>query len=267
MPGRPGPAPSAWLGGLASRSGSSAGVPSIAGGEVSTDSSAVRRSAPVCGRWAGLRASVRWIRLTRPIGSVGRRWPRSVGVALEPRERGVGVGLAEERHTPGEALVEHERQRVEVGAPVEALAANLLGREVLGGAHHHVVAGEVVAGGEALGDAEVGQQHATVGRDEDVAGLDVAVDEAGAVGLVEGAGDGGADVDRQLGPEPLLGVEQLAQALAVDELHHDRLAAVVDEDVVDADDVGVAEPGDGDRLAAEALGDDGVGGERWCAAT
>ena len=33
------------------------------------------------------------------------------------------------------------------------------------------------------------------------------------------------------------------------------------EDVVDGDDVRVGQPGDGDRLAAEALGDDGVGGE------
>ena len=184
------------------------------------------------------------------------------GVALEAGERGVGVGLAEERHAAGEALVQHERERVEVGAAVEAATADLLGRQVLGRAHHHVVAREVVvAGGETLGDAEVGEQHAAVGRDEDVAGLHVAVDEAGAVRLVERAGDGGADVDGELGAEPLLGVEQLAQALAVDELHHDGLAAVVHEHVVDGDDVRVAEAGDRDRLAPEALGDHRVGGE------
>ena len=74
-------------------------------------------------------------------------------------------------------------------------------------------------------------------------------------------GDARADVDRQLGAQPGLHVEQLAQALAVDELHHDGLAALVLEDVVDGDDVGVGQPGDGDGLAAEALGDDGVGGQ------
>ena len=73
--------------------------------------------------------------------------------------------------------------------------------------------------------------------------------------------DARADVDRQLGAEPGLHVEQLAQALAVDELHDDGLAALVLEDVVDGDDVGVGQAGDGDGLAAEALGDDGVGGE------
>ena len=114
---------------------------------------------------------------------------------------------------------------------------------------------------EALGDAEVGEQHPAVGGDEDVAGLDVAVDEAGVVGGVEGRRDARADVDRQLGAEPGLHVEQLAQALAVDELHDDGLAALVLEHVVDGDDVRVGQAGDGDGLAAEALGDDGVGGQ------
>ena len=185
-------------------------------------------------------------------GEIGR-------VTLQAGEGGVGIGLADERHAAGEALVEHEPERVQVGAAIEASSAHLLGREVLGRAHHHVVARQVVAAVETLGDAEVGEQDATVGRHEDVAGLDVAVDEAGAVGGVEGGGDARADVDRQLRAEPGLHVEQLAQALAVDELHDDGLAAAFGEHVVDGDDVGMGEPGDGDGLAAEALGDDGIG--------
>ena len=190
-----------------------------------------------------------------------RAQPAEVGrVALQAGQRGVGVGLAEERDPPGEALVEDQPERVEVGAAVELAAADLLGRQVLGRAHHHVVARQVLAGGvEALGDAEVGQQHAAVRGDEDVAGLDVAVDEAGVVGGVERRGDARADVDRQLRAQPRLHVEELAQALAVDQLHDDGLAAAVLEHVVDGDDVRVGQAGDGDGLAAEPLGDDGVG--------
>ena len=81
------------------------------------------------------------------------------------------------------------------------------------------------------------------------------------VGLVERARHGRTDVDRELGAEALLAVEQLAQALAVDELHHDGLAAVVLEHVVDGDDVGMVQPGDGDRLAPEPFGDHRIGGE------
>ena len=227
---------------------------------------AVRRastsSAPDAGRFAGLRASSRWMTVTSAVGSVARRRARSVGIALQAGERRVGVGLAEERNPPGEALVEHEPERVQVGPPVELLAAHLLGREVLRRAHHDVVAGQVGVGRlEALGDPEVGQQDTTVGRDQDVAGLHVAVHEAGLVGVVERRRDARADVAGQLGAEALLGVEQLPQALAVDELHHHGLAPVLFEHVVHRDDVRVVQAGGGDGLAAEALGDDGVGGE------
>ncbi len=189
--------------------------------------------------------------------------PREIGgIALEAGERGVGVGLALERHASGEALVQDQPERVQIGAPVELAAPNLLGRQVLGRSHHHVVAREIGVGDvETLGDAEVRQQHPPIGRQQDVGRLDVAMDEAGTVGLVERARNRRADVDGELRTEALLTVEQLAEALAVDELHHHGLAAVVLEHVVDGDDVGVVQPGDGDRFAPEPFGDHGIGGE------
>ncbi len=197
-------------------------------------------------------AGERWAQLTE----VGR-------ITLQSGEGGVRVGLPEERDASGEALVEHQPQRVQVGPPVEALTAYLLRRQVLRRAHHHVVAGEIVIPAvETLGDSEIGEQHPAVGGEEDVARLHVAVDEPGPMGSVERSGDARPDVDRQLGAQPRLDVEDLAQTLAVDQLHHHRLASLVLEGVVDGDDVGVVEPGDGNRLATEPFGDDDVGGER-----
>ena len=195
--------------------------------------------------------------VTSAVGNVARRRARSVGIALQPGERRVGVGLPEERNAPGETFVEHQTERVQVGPPVELLAAHLLGREVLRRAHHDVVARQVGIGRlEALGDPEVGQQDAPVGGDHDVAGLDVAVHEAGLVRVVERQRDAGADVTREFGAEALLRVEQLAQALALDELHHHRLATVLVEHVVHRDDVRVVQAGGRDGLTAEAFGDD-----------
>ena len=188
-------------------------------------------------------------------GEVGR-------VALQACERGVGVGLAEEGDTSGEALVQHEPERVQVGTTIELLAAHLLRREVLRRAHHDVVAGEVGFGGlQPLGDAEIGQQHPPVGGHHDVARLHVTVDEAGDVSVVERCCHAGADVARELGTQPFLGVEHLAQALAFDELHDDGLASVLLEHVVDRDDVRMVEAGRRDGLTAEPFGDDRVGGE------
>ena len=73
--------------------------------------------------------------------------------------------------------------------------------------------------------------------------------------------DARADVTREFGAEALLRVEQLSQALALDELHHHRLPPVLGEHVVDRDDVRVVQAGGGDRLATEPFGDDLVGRE------
>ncbi len=185
------------------------------------------------------------------------------GVALESGEGRVGVGLTEERHPAGQALVQHQSERVEVGPAVELLAAHLLGRQVLGGAHHDVVAGQVGFGRlQTLGDAEVGQEDPPVGGHHDVAGLDVAMDEPRSVRVIERGGHAGADVTGEFRTQPLLGVEDLAQALALDQLHHDCLAAVLFEHVVDGDDVGMVEARRGDRFTSESFGDHGVGGQR-----
>ena len=86
------------------------------------------------------------------------------------------------------------------------------------------------------------------------------------MGAVEGAGNARADVHREVRAELLLLVEQLAQALAVDQLHHHRLALLAPDaffdGVIDGDDVGVAQLGDGDGLAAEAFGHDRIGRQR-----
>ena len=185
------------------------------------------------------------------------------GVALEPSERRVGVGLTQEGNSAGEALVQYEAERIQIRTPVELLAANLFGRQVLCGAHHDVVAGQIGLGRlQPFGDAEIGEQHPTVGGHHDVARLDVAVDEPCFVGMVECGGDTGADVAREFGAQPLLGVEYLTQTLALDQLHDHGLASVLFEHVVHGDDVRVVETGRSDRLSAEAFGDDSIGCER-----
>ena len=69
-------------------------------------------------------------------------------------------------------------------------------------------------------------------------------------------------MDGEIGAQPALLVEQLAQALAVDELHDDRqpttFAAGVFDRVIDRDDVRMAQLGDGDCLASEPFGHDRV---------
>jgi hypothetical protein len=129
-----------------------------------------------------------------------------------------------------------------------------------GGARAEVraLAGLALAG--AAGEAEVEDADAAVVADHDVVGLEVAVDEADGVGggeAVAGLGEHAED----LGAGPRLLVEPAAQRDAGDELHRDvDLAVGGGADVVDADDVGVREAGEGLGLAQQAALALGVAG-------
>jgi hypothetical protein len=107
-----------------------------------------------------------------------------------------------------------------------------------------MTAGGLGHGGAALGDgpgdAEVHHLHLARGGDHDVAGLDVAVHDAGAVGDLQRAADVGGDLQRPLGQQPALLEQQVAQRPPLDVLHDDErgavgvLAGVVDRTMDDA---------------------------------
>ena len=121
----------------------------------------------------------------------------------------------------GEHLVEHAAQRVDVAARVElALAHRLLGAHVLRRAERHPGLGHPgagLAGGER--DAEVGDERAAV-VEQDVLRLDVAVDDAVPMGVVERARDLGGDPDGLADRQLLLAGHPVAERDALDERHH-----------------------------------------------
>ena len=102
------------------------------------------------------------------------------------------------------------------------------------------------------GDPEIGDDGVAVLVEQDVVDLDVAVDDAFAVGEAERARDVDAHADEhrlgQLGDD----LEAVGQSLG-QEVHGEVHGVAVFADREDLDDVGVAEPGGGRGLAAEAL--------------
>ena len=183
----------------------------------------------------------------------GRR--RGAGLAQRPRgrvddrEEQRVVVRREERALADDRLVHHDAARVDVDAAVEvALAARLLGRHVIGRAHHHAGAREVellIAALELrhhLRHAEVEDLHDRRGADaagqEDVLRLDVAMDDA----LVVRGDEAGQDLDHDVGDlvegEAALARDAVGERGA-DELLHDEVRASVLEraEVVDLADV------------------------------
>ncbi len=154
-----------------------------------------------------------------------------------------------EREPARERLEEHHRGAEHVGACVARRAAELLGRHV-----RRRPAGEARAI-EQVREPEVHDLHTSLVGEEDVAGLQIAVDDAVGVRVREAARDvacepHGLERRHRASPEPLL------ERLAAEELQDEEGSALVDAVVVQRDDVRVVEPGGRLRLLAQRLLED-----------
>jgi len=153
-------------------------------------------------------------------------------------ERDVHLGGAGEGAASRSCLVGDDTQGVEVAGGGRRLTHGLLGWEVLGRAHHHAGSGEVGLVGGAR-DPEVGELHDPVGTDEDVRGLDVAVDHAGSGCSVECQGHLDDHRDQVLHRDTCAPAEVVGEGASLDEFHDDPAPAVLLPRVEDGGDVGV----------------------------
>jgi hypothetical protein len=114
----------------------------------------------------------------------------------ELAEHGHGA-VALERRGAGQIVEEHAAEREHVGARIDqAVVARLLGRHVAGGAEQRAGPGELGAA-LALGDAEVEDLDLidVAAGEEQVAGLEIAVDDAAGMRHGERFGDTGSELD------------------------------------------------------------------------
>jgi hypothetical protein len=175
--------------------------------------------------------------------------------------------LGPERQVALDRLVQHRAERPDVGPRVDMTRrAHLLGRHVRRAAEQRPGLGERQLGSRRrLRDPEVEdlEQHAAVGarRQEQVGRLDVAVHDAERVRLGERLAGLDHQVDREARLQPALLGDQLADVLALEELHHEvRLAVAEPPDVDDPGDVLALELGGGLSLPDEP--GDGLIGDR-----
>ena len=150
---------------------------------------------------------------------------------------------------PCEHLVHDHAQGVDIRTVIHPGASGLLGRDVMDGAQG--LLGQRVLGGGDAGDAEIGDLDAAVLEDHHVMGLDVPVDDAAAVGVLQRLGDLHGKMQRFPPGKGGALIHILLQRDPVDQLHHDIVQIVVFGHVVDADDVGMGQHGNRLGLAVK----------------
>ncbi len=163
--------------------------------------------------------------------------PRRVLLHVRPED--LGFRRPGERRRPREALVQQARERVLVCPPVDLLAADLLGREVVERADDVAGLGRGAAG--LFRQPEVAEVRVTALVEEHVRRLDVAVDEPLGVRGVERVRHPAEDrerlLDRQRRP---LGEKRLHVA-ALYEPHRQEQLSLVLARLVDREDVAVVD--------------------------
>ena len=161
--------------------------------------------------------------------------------------------VAWERHVAGQELEQDAAERIDVALGPDALAARLLGRDVVRRSHHCARLGDAALDVERPRDPEVGHLRAAVAVQEDVLRLHVAVDDAALVREREPARDRQPEVDDLVDRERAALRDHLLQVVAVDVLEDDELSVTFLAAVDDRDDVRVRHLSDCPGLAEEAL--------------
>jgi len=169
-------------------------------------------------------------------------------------ENGLRIG-SRVRQLARKHLIQHAPQRVDVGARIEgALAGGLLRAHIARRAHDQPGVGQAARLVPRSCDAEVGDEGRSVGREQQVLGLDVAMQDAVLVRVLERAGGFGRDtyglVERQLA----LALQTRAQRFAFDEWHRVPEDARRCAGVEDGNDVGVLESRRELDFTQEAIG-------------
>jgi hypothetical protein len=159
-----------------------------------------------------------------------------------------------ERRPPGEDLVQHDAERVQVGAGVDGLAAGLLGRHVAAGAEHRARQ-RVRRALEDPRDAEVDdpRDEVPVGLlHEHVPRLEIAVNHPLIVRCLQAGEDAvpdlGGHVEGHRAPPRR---HELGEGARVDVLHDQRDELAVRDDVVHGHHVGVRQQARDPALAQE----------------
>ncbi len=165
----------------------------------------------------------------------------------------------------GDQLVEHDACREQVRPCIEILAAHLLGRHIRGrstgpcrprSSRHRAV----VSGRQRHGEAKIENLHMIAVSHEDVGWLDIAVHDAPGVRSVERVGNLDPELDHPVACHRPA-ADHSREHLALEQLHHNEVTALVLRNLVDSADVRMVQARRSARLVLKSRDHPVVGRE------
>ena len=158
--------------------------------------------------------------------------------------------VALEGQTARQHFIQHHAGAVDITAGVQSVALGLFGRNIVDAAQRFLR--QRLMGVCQTGDAEVSHLDAAVPQYHDVLGLDIPVDDPPAVGVTETTHDLGDEMQRFPPVHVAPALHILLQCNAVNQLHDNIIRPLRAGDVVNGDDIGVAQLSDRQRFIPEA---------------
>ena len=155
---------------------------------------------------------------------------------------------------PGEHLVEHDADRVEVGADIRASPRDELRRHISDSADQGLGRRR---GSDGARQTEVRELDLTIGAEEDIVGFEIAMDDSRGMDCFECCEDRIEDDDRLTRSEGAPVLELAAQSHRRQVLHHKIDRVAVAGLVMDGHEIRVGQPSGVDGLASEPF-DEGV---------
>ena len=166
-------------------------------------------------------------------------------------ERNIHLGLPGKGAAPRSRFVRDHAQGVEVAQRRRFLTHGLLGRQILGGAHHHARSRQLHLAVRAR-NPEVRQLYHAVLTHQDVGGLNVAVNHTGLSGRPQSHGDLHENRHQILRSNYRIPAEIIRQGTTLDQLHDDPPAPVLLTGIQDVRDIRVLHAHRIARLQAQA---------------
>ena len=154
------------------------------------------------------------------------------------------------RRPSGHHLVHHNAQRVQIRPIVHPAALGLLRGDVMNGTQRFL--GQGIALGHHPGDAKVCNLHAAVFQHHHVVGLDIPMDNAPAVGMLQSLGNLHGKMQGFLPVQDAFLLHVLLQADAVNQFHDNVVRTVNGRNIVNRHNVGVTQHGNCLTLRLEA---------------